>query len=98
METADETGHGADIDQLTEVISWSLRVAQRSMLGVSLRMDDLVTVDAGSFQPKQLADLLLGDASKAKAKLGWSPRVTFDQLVEDMVRADLELMRRDPEA
>ncbi len=36
-------------------------------------------------------DLLIGDASKAKEKLGWSPKVTFPELVELMVRAELEL-------
>ncbi|KAF9793739.1 hypothetical protein SFRURICE_003563 [Spodoptera frugiperda] len=50
---------------------------------------------AGQDQPQ---DLLLGDPSKAKAKLGWTPRVSFDQLVKDMVEADLELMKRNPEA
>ncbi|KAH9645071.1 hypothetical protein HF086_005616 [Spodoptera exigua] len=45
-----------------------------------------------------IEDLLLGDPSKAKEKLGWTPRVTFDQLVKDMVEADLDLMKRNPEA
>lgn len=45
-----------------------------------------------------LQDLLLGDPSKAKQQLGWVPRVSFDQLVRDMVDADMELMKRNPEA
>lgn len=40
----------------------------------------------------------MGDPTKAKEKLGWQPRVTFDQLVKDMMDADLELMRKNPEA
>ncbi|MGH7893421.1 MAG: GDP-mannose 4,6-dehydratase, partial [Candidatus Binatia bacterium] len=35
-------------------------------------------------------DLLVGDASKARARLGWAPHVSFHGLVEMMVRADLE--------
>ncbi|XP_068629225.1 GDP-mannose 4,6 dehydratase [Battus philenor] len=57
----------------------------------------LVKVNPKYFRPTEV-DLLLGDSSKAKEKLGWTPKVTFDQLVKDMMDADLELMRKDPEA
>jgi GDPmannose 4,6-dehydratase len=43
-------------------------------------------------------DLLLGDPSKAKQQLGWVPRVAFHELVQEMVRADLALMKSDPQA
>ncbi|XP_047534252.1 GDP-mannose 4,6 dehydratase [Vanessa atalanta] len=57
----------------------------------------LVKVNAKYFRPTEV-DLLLGDPSKAKQKLGWKPRVTFEQLVKDMVEADLQLMKKNPEA
>jgi GDPmannose 4,6-dehydratase len=38
---------------------------------------------------------LLGDASRARAKLGWTPGTTFDELVREMVEKDLEAARRD---
>ena len=38
---------------------------------------------------------MLGDASKARQKLGWKPRVDFRQLVSEMVREDLRLAERD---
>ena len=40
-------------------------------------------------------DLLLGDASKAKNKLGWTPKITFDELVSEMVREDLKDAEKD---
>ncbi|WP_027059995.1 GDP-mannose 4,6-dehydratase [Mesorhizobium loti] len=49
----------------------------------------LVRIDPRYFRPTEV-DLLVGDASKAKAKLGWSPITGFKELVAEMVRADLE--------
>lgn len=48
----------------------------------------LVSIDPQFFRPAEV-DLLLGDATKARQKLGWSPHVSFRQLVEMMVDADL---------
>jgi GDPmannose 4,6-dehydratase len=47
----------------------------------------LVRIDPRYFRPTEV-DLLIGDASKAKQKLGWTPTTTFDQLVAEMVVAD----------
>jgi GDPmannose 4,6-dehydratase len=54
----------------------------------------LVEVDPKYFRPAEV-DLLIGDYSKAKAKLGWEPKYTVEQLCKEMVRADIELFRRD---
>lgn len=48
----------------------------------------IVEVDPGYFRPTEV-ETLLGDASKAHAKLGWVPKTSFAQLVDDMVDADL---------
>ncbi len=54
----------------------------------------LVEVDPRYFRPTEI-DLLLGDASKARARLGWTHRVSFDQLVSEMVKSDVELISRE---
>jgi GDPmannose 4,6-dehydratase len=54
----------------------------------------LVAIDPHYFRPTEV-ETLLGDPSKAKAKLGWEPKTSFDQLVTEMVKSDYELARRD---
>ena len=54
----------------------------------------IVRVDSRYFRPTEV-DTLLGDPDKAKAKLGWSPRITFRELVTEMMREDLKSARRD---
>jgi GDPmannose 4,6-dehydratase len=56
--------------------------------------DTLVRVDPRYFRPTEV-ESLLGDPSKAKEKLGWTPKTTFAELVSEMMRADLEEARRD---
>jgi len=51
-------------------------------------------VDPRYFRPTEV-DLLLGDATKAKEKLGWEPRTSFKQLVREMVQEDLRLFKKD---
>ncbi|QTA38486.1 GDP-mannose 4,6-dehydratase [Thermosipho ferrireducens] len=50
----------------------------------------VVEVDPKYFRPTEV-DILLGDASKAREKLGWKPEVTFDELIQKMVKYDLML-------
>lgn len=54
----------------------------------------IVAVDPRYFRPTEV-ETLLGDASKAKEKLGWEPKITFDELVKEMVREDLKTAERD---
>jgi len=54
----------------------------------------IVAVDARYFRPTEV-ETLLGDATKAKEKLGWSPKTSFDELVAEMVREDLRTAERD---
>ena len=54
----------------------------------------IVAIDPRYFRPTEV-DSLLGDATKARQKLGWKPRITFQELVKEMVHGDLELAERD---
>ena len=54
----------------------------------------IVKIDPRYFRPTEV-DFLLGDPSKAKDKLGWEPKVSFDDLVKIMVREDLKEAERD---
>ena len=54
----------------------------------------IISVDPRYFRPAEV-ETLLGDASKAKQKLGWEPRTSFSELVSEMMREDLKLAQRD---
>ena len=53
-----------------------------------------VKIDPRYFRPTEV-ETLLGDPSKAKAELGWEPKISFAELVQEMADADLELAQRD---
>jgi len=54
---------------------------------------DIIKIDPRYFRPTEV-ETLLGDASKAKEKLNWSPKITFEQLVKEMVDSDLKLAKK----
>jgi GDPmannose 4,6-dehydratase len=60
----------------------------------SFNGQDIIKVDPRYFRPTEV-ETLLGDASKAKEKLNWSPKITFEQLVKEMVNSDLKLAKND---
>lgn len=53
----------------------------------------LIKIDPIYYRPTEV-DILMGDPAKAKAKLGWKPKVKFDELARLMVRADLEKAKK----
>ena len=55
---------------------------------------EVVSVDPKYFRPTEV-DLLIGDATKAKNKLGWVPEIQLNELVDDMMSSDLILMKKD---
>ncbi|VTT98416.1 gdp-mannose -dehydratase : GDP-mannose 4,6-dehydratase OS=Sphaerobacter thermophilus (strain DSM 20745 / S 6022) GN=gmd PE=3 SV=1: Epimerase [Gemmataceae bacterium] len=64
------------------------RLVELAFGAVGLNWEKYVEIDQSLVRPAEV-DLLIGDPAKAKAKLGWKPDVSFEQLVEMMVKADL---------
>ena len=54
---------------------------------------ELIFIDPIYFRPAEV-DLLIGDSTKARNVLGWQPRTTFHELVEQLVDAELDAMQR----
>ncbi|HBL55362.1 MAG TPA: GDP-mannose 4,6-dehydratase, partial [Deltaproteobacteria bacterium] len=54
----------------------------------------VVSIDSAYFRPTEV-DLLIGDASKAREKLGWNPTCDLQQMIEEMIKSDLEEARKD---
>lgn len=59
---------------------------------VDLNWEDYVVQDEAFMRPAEV-DLLVGDPTKAKTQLGWEPEVSFEQLIQMMVEADLKLIK-----
>jgi len=85
-------GQGVDEIGIVEKIS-----ASRQEAGKSPKISEgqvIVRVDPRYFRPTEV-ESLLGDAGKARKKLGWEPQTSFEELVREMVLADLETAKRD---
>tara|TARA_R110002020_G_scaffold224599_1_gene434147 strand:+ start:20126 stop:21103 length:978 start_codon:yes stop_codon:yes gene_type:complete len=59
---------------------------------VGVNMDDHLVIDPTLFRPAEV-DVLLGNPAKAKAKLGWEPTISLDDMIREMVDADLKRLR-----
>ena len=90
-EGINEIGLIASIDESAVKVDNSLRSAQGAMPRAG---SVIVRVDPRYFRPTEV-DILLGDPSKAKAKLGWEARVSFDELVKIMVEEDIKEAQKD---
>ena len=55
---------------------------------------EVLSIDPKYFRPTEV-DLLIGDPTKAKEKLGWEPEIQLEELVRDMMSSDLILMTKD---
>jgi GDPmannose 4,6-dehydratase len=54
----------------------------------------VISIDSKYFRPTEV-ETLLGDATKARTQLKWTPKITFDELVREMAHSDLELTKRE---
>ena len=88
-EGVEETGTIATLDREQLVKAAGRDVAFACTVG-----DIIVRVDPRYFRPTEV-ETLLGDPAKAKEKLGWTPRIAFEDMVAEMVREDMNIALRD---
>jgi GDPmannose 4,6-dehydratase len=75
-------------------VSHSVRdLVEVAFAHAGLDPDDHVRIDERFLRPAEV-EHLVGDASKAREKLGWAPRTSFDEMIRRMVDSDLELLER----
>ena len=91
-EGAEEKGSITAIDEKLFIE----KVGERYLGGIKSRMAPhvIVAVDPKYFRPTEV-DLLIGDPSKSKSKLGWEPRYNLNGLIQDMMQSDIKLMKKD---
>jgi len=91
-EGADEKGAITSIDEKRFIE----KVGARYLGGIKSRMNPatIVAVDPKYFRPTEV-DLLIGDPSKSKNKLGWEPQYDLQGLITDMMQSDIKLMKKD---
>jgi GDPmannose 4,6-dehydratase len=68
------------------------RLVQLAFAAVDLDWKKYVVLDPAFVRPAEV-DLLIGDPAKAKKQLGWTPQITFEQMVERMVKSDIEKLK-----
>jgi GDPmannose 4,6-dehydratase len=78
-----------DEEQFVQTVGEVYLNAFRKRIG-----EEVVGVDPNYFRPTEV-DLLIGDSTKARSRLGWEPEYSLDALIEDMVYHDLKLMKKD---
>ncbi len=95
------TGEQHSVREFVELaarsLGWEIRWQGKGAEEVGIEVQSgrpIIAIDPRYFRPTEV-ETLLGDASKAREKLGWSPRIRFQTLVEEMVQADLREAERD---
>jgi GDPmannose 4,6-dehydratase len=79
-------------------VQWTIRQLAELAFGlVGLDWQDHVEVDKAYFRPADVPDLR-GDASKARARLGWRPTIAFPEMIREMLESDLAAAGLEPEA
>jgi GDPmannose 4,6-dehydratase len=71
------------------------RLCEIAFEAAGLNWKDHVVIDERFLRPAEV-DLLVGDYEKARSKLGWTPEVSFEQMIVQMVEADLQLVKSRP--
>lgn len=93
---------GAGTDEKGEIVNvddklFSEKAGKEHLSAIKQRIRQnpvVIRVDKSYYRPTEV-DLLIGDASKAREKLGWVPEYGIDDLIEDMISSDLHLMKKE---
>ena len=99
-EGSDEKGYisGIDEERFSEIVGEEHLEQMKARIVKSkadrINAQPVVSVDPKYFRPTEV-DLLIGDASKAKEKLGWTPHYDLKGLIEDMIKSDIRLMQKE---
>lgn len=89
-EGVDEKGYFKSIDEN----KFAEKVGAEFFDGIKKRTDAIVEVDPAYFRPTEV-ELLIGDSTKSRTKLGWIPEYDLQGLVEDMMQSDVKLMKKE---
>jgi len=86
---------GVELEFTGEGINEVAKVKSCSNPDFKLEIDkEVLSIDEKYFRPTEV-DLLIGDPTKAKEKLGWEPQITLEELIKDMMSSDLNLMKKE---
>jgi len=92
-EKEDETGKITSMDDDTFINMVGKDYLQK--FKTKIKQDPvIVRIDPAYFRPTEV-DLLIGDPSKAKVRLGWEPEYDLDRLINEMITSDLVLMKKE---
>jgi GDPmannose 4,6-dehydratase len=86
--------NGSGIDEIGIVKKLKIDRNQKYEIQSLKEGDIIIKIDKRYFRPTEV-ETLLGDASKAREKLGWIPRISFNELVKEMITEDLNIAKRD---
>ncbi len=92
-EKEDETGKLVNINESV----FNERIGKEYLDPIRMRMKNdpvMVRIDRNYYRPTEV-DLLIGDSTKARTKLGWQPRYDLDGLIEDMISSDIQVMKKE---
>jgi len=92
-ENADEVGVLVDVDQKLFIEKVGEAYLEK-VLSRAIAQEIVIGVDKRYFRPTEV-DLLIGDNTKAKTRLGWEPRYDLPSLVADMMQSDIKLMQKE---
>jgi len=88
------TGEGIDEIGIISAVDEALFEKMTGAKSVNIVGQEVINVDPKYFRPTEV-ELLIGDAEKAKTKLGWVPKYKLKDLVADMMQSDIRLMQKE---